>query len=587
MKFTFALFAAFMLPSSLGGQIERSGAIIDEEWTVESIPGEPIVRVRDVRIIGTVTIGAGVTVEGEGTIEVVGRVVSEGTENRPVVLTSVSDGEFRGLHLVDAVGKSFLRRTTFRSSADFAIKLDNSSLELDGCSILESAAGGILATGRSNVVMRSSKDSGNPGVGIQTESGVNLALIESEISQNRAGGVCAEDGTTLIDRSRISENTIHGKTAKGAGVAILGGEARITDTSIDRNTLVTATRSEGAGLFIRGQLWLRRTLVRGNLSTSESIGPCVGCAVVANSLGGGLYLDGEAEIIACRFSDNSATSNAQHTGCCGTGRATSRGGGIYIENGIAQLHASLVDHNEIAASGSHHQTSDGGGIFVAANGAVGIVHATIAYNQDYGLQSNGQSTVDSSILYFNSNTEEFEGDVQVQFTNARGITETDGNFAGNPGFCSDQTLRITERSLPVDRGNPSKEFEDDCLWALGSRRSDCGAYAGPFCSDWGPDCKCTSACSEEPFIRGDCNTDANVSISDTIFTLRALFLGGGESDCDDACDSNDDGTVNITDAVFVLNFLFLGGLSPEPPFTSCGADATSDELNCTSFPACE
>jgi hypothetical protein len=43
-------------------------------------------------------------------------------------------------------------------------------------------------------------------------------------------------------------------------------------------------------------------------------------------------------------------------------------------------------------------------------------------------------------------------------------------------------------------------------------------------------------------------------------------------------DGNADGEVNITDGIFVLNFLFLGG--PEPPApgpTDCGPDETEDD----------
>ena len=51
-------------------------------------------------------------------------------------------------------------------------------------------------------------------------------------------------------------------------------------------------------------------------------------------------------------------------------------------------------------------------------------------------------------------------------------------------------------------------------------------------------------------------------------------------------DTNDDGTVDISDPVYSLSFLFLGGPEPEEPFGECGVDLTEDELDCESFNRC-
>ena len=83
------------------------------------------------------------------------------------------------------------------------------------------------------------------------------------------------------------------------------------------------------------------------------------------------------------------------------------------------------------------------------------------------------------------------------------------------------------------------------------------------------------------FVRGDANGDLELDISDGIFTLSYLFLGGESPECDDAADTNDDGAVDISDAVNLLNFLFLGG--PLPQGTKPGEpqeDNTPDGLTC-------
>ena len=82
------------------------------------------------------------------------------------------------------------------------------------------------------------------------------------------------------------------------------------------------------------------------------------------------------------------------------------------------------------------------------------------------------------------------------------------------------------------------------------------------------------------FIRGDANGDIEVNLTDAIYLLNFLFLGGLPPPCEDAADSDDDGTLLITDSVYLLNFLFLGGTVPPPPRPDLGTDPTPDSLSC-------
>ena len=86
-----------------------------------------------------------------------------------------------------------------------------------------------------------------------------------------------------------------------------------------------------------------------------------------------------------------------------------------------------------------------------------------------------------------------------------------------------------------------------------------------------------------PFVRGDANGDGSIDITDAIFTLGFLFLGGGAPPCEDAADADDRGTLEITDAVYLLNFLFSGGPEPPPPHEVEGEDPTEDLLGCRGF----
>ena len=89
------------------------------------------------------------------------------------------------------------------------------------------------------------------------------------------------------------------------------------------------------------------------------------------------------------------------------------------------------------------------------------------------------------------------------------------------------------------------------------------------------------------FRRGEANGDGRVDISDAIFILDWLFLGGPAPPCEKAADADDSGAHNLSDAVSIASWLFLGGSSlPAPGPTRCGRDDTGDTLGCASIEPC-
>ena len=80
------------------------------------------------------------------------------------------------------------------------------------------------------------------------------------------------------------------------------------------------------------------------------------------------------------------------------------------------------------------------------------------------------------------------------------------------------------------------------------------------------------------FLRGDCNSDGGVNISDAIFQLNHLYLGRERWYCDDACDTNDDGRTNLSDAVTIIGYVFFGEIEPIGMVPTCGPDETDDFL---------
>ena len=67
------------------------------------------------------------------------------------------------------------------------------------------------------------------------------------------------------------------------------------------------------------------------------------------------------------------------------------------------------------------------------------------------------------------------------------------------------------------------------------------------------------------FVRGDADASGAINITDGIFVLNFLFLGGPNPPCEDAADADDSSAINITDGIYILNFLFLGGPDPAAP----------------------
>jgi hypothetical protein len=87
---------------------------------------------------------------------------------------------------------------------------------------------------------------------------------------------------------------------------------------------------------------------------------------------------------------------------------------------------------------------------------------------------------------------------------------------------------------------------------------------------------------ETMFFRGDGNNDGRTDLSDAVFVLNYLFLGGDTPACLAAANTNADANVDIADPTYLLNHLFIGGPPPVDPFGGCGSsDLETDEtLGC-------
>lgn len=141
-----------------------------------------------------------------------------------------------------------------------------------------------------------------------------------------------------------------------------------------------------------------------------------------------------------------------------------------------------------------------------------------------------------------------------------------GDQAAHPGTAI-EVLTIDDDDGDITDGTPN--FDEICA-AFALHGIDCPVITPPTSVD---------------FVRGDCNRDGTVDVSDPVFDLNVQFLGELAT-CVDGCDGNDDGLSDISDPVYILAFLFAAGTSPPDPFPSCGPDPTADALPCQASSIC-
>jgi subtilisin family serine protease len=73
-------------------------------------------------------------------------------------------------------------------------------------------------------------------------------------------------------------------------------------------------------------------------------------------------------------------------------------------------------------------------------------------------------------------------------------------------------------------------------------------------------------CLNPPPCQGECgdaNEDGSVNVSDAIWMINYVFIGGAPPQPVLACgDANDDAASNVSDAVWIINYVFIGGAPP-------------------------
>jgi hypothetical protein len=67
------------------------------------------------------------------------------------------------------------------------------------------------------------------------------------------------------------------------------------------------------------------------------------------------------------------------------------------------------------------------------------------------------------------------------------------------------------------------------------------------------------------YVCGDANGDGKVNVSDAVYIINYVFIGGDPPNPIESGDANCDGSPNVSDAVYIINFVFIGGNAPCDP----------------------
>lgn len=147
-----------------------------------------------------------------------------------------------------------------------------------------------------------------------------------------------------------------------------------------------------------------------------------------------------------------------------------------------------------------------------------------------------------------------------------------------------QNVRLHDNSTMSDGGNFLGYIDEVALYAFALDDPDGDGDR----SDSRVEAHYRAASTETvvTFQRGDPDASDSINLTDAVFILNHLFLGGPAPGCADGADADDSGAMNLSDAVYTLNYLFRGGSAPPPPTGACGSDPTDDTLDCASYPPC-
>ena len=209
--------------------------------------------------------------------------------------------------------------------------------------------------------------------------------ITGGVANKYSGGIQISDCSPTISSCIISENQTQGTSnTYGGGIYMTGSNSRIEDCLITGNSCdwYEQRYSQGAGIYCKdGQPTLFRCQIRGNNIVHTGVGgacgdeldPCGGTCSVAAGIG--VFGDEtDLTIIECVIEHN--IISVYYDPC--PGKASSKGGGIYIANGSLAMTDTMVSNN---------WTLQGGGIY-GDNSTLALSRCRISMHPSAGVLLN-------------------------------------------------------------------------------------------------------------------------------------------------------------------------------------------------------
>jgi parallel beta-helix repeat protein len=389
----------------------------------------------------------------------------------------------------------------------------------------------------------------------------------------------------LRSGAKLSRVTVTGGTGEGGIIVMAGERPIIEECAITANSGIgidcwessspiltgcTITGSSIIGVSCRGSSILTNCTITGStgygvVCRDSSI--LTGCTISGNS-GDGVYCSGSSTLTNCAITGNGGT-------------------GVSCRDSPTLTSCTIAGNSE-------------GGLSCGDSSAPILTGCTIAGNPRRGMFCEwGSSPTLTNCILWNAGTIVLEESSRPIVTYSciegatvwlgKGNTDADPLFVavgqwsdgGTPDDLSDDTwvvpgdYHLQPSSPAIDAGTSDGAPPTD----IEGRVRPCGAGVDIGAYEFG-DCA-------RGFVRGDVDGKGRIDISDPIFLLGYLFLGGRAPDCLDAADANDDGILDLSDAVYSLTFQFQGGKAPKSPYPGCGIEGRIDALDCREYSPCE
>jgi predicted outer membrane repeat protein len=398
-------------------------------------------------------------------------------------------------------------------------------------------------------------DYGGRNIIVVSEGGPEVTILDCEGSQSEPhrafNFISGENSSAILDGFTLTGG--YGNFSDGYYV---GGAIYLANTNPTIKNCIFDQNDAESGGAIYGD------------DASPVFADCEFTTNLASHLGGSLAIfSGEPTFNTCIFSNNGGgTKGGAIAGydaitimneCTFNNNSAEDGGAVHFEGFIGKRSATVS--MDICVLNDNIALTNGGAVYFGVNTAASLHNCTLADNEAIiasGIytQSSDYLIVENCIIAYGISGEaiycgepgipditcsdiygNFGGDWVGCISSLAGINF---NFSDDPMFCDRITddYRLNFPSSPCYNGNTP------CNELVGALTIGCGNY-----------------------LCGDSNNDSAVNVSDAVWIIGYVFVGGDPPQPLESGDVNCDTFVNVSDAVWIINYVFIGGNAPCDP----------------------